>query len=144
LGLGLNDIVTEKEADDEDIKDDAFYDDSNPRQLMGLPSINEEEELSYERAPKSFRRKSIQKYARRASRKRTRSSSAFHSTRLKSMHEVLAHGVFQWQDFSEISVYKSTSDIFKNILLSIQSRFFEFSLFHWNNFSNTPYIRYYL
>ncbi len=83
MGLGLNDIVTEKEADDEDIKDDAFYDDSNPRQLMGLPSINEEEELSYERAPKSFRRKSIQKYA---CRKRTRSSSAFHSTRLKSMH----------------------------------------------------------
>jgi len=87
LGLDLNDMVTIME-DDEDIEDDAFYDDSSPRHLMSKPSIKEQEERSNKRESKSFRRKSIQKYARRANRLRSCSSSSFNSCRVKSMHEV--------------------------------------------------------
>jgi len=44
-------------------------------------------------------------------------------------HVFFSYGVFQWQGFSEISVKKSTPDIFLNILPNIQSRFFKFLSF---------------
>ena len=63
LGLDRNEIVTEMN-DDENIEEIVLHDSSNSRNLPSLHPIDEEEESRDGIASKSFRRKSIQKYAR--------------------------------------------------------------------------------